>query len=376
MRHCDRMSPHGPRAYPPTYSAPPRQPRPRAAARFAAALVLATGLAALSLVVGRTPVRAETRAGGKLVGALRWTKAESPYVIIQDLEIPAGSSLTLEPGVVVRFKPNLNDQKGLRPFDLELVVRGLLTAQGADGDSVYLTSDAVDVNRGDWSGIVVPEAGGKVVLDRTVIEFANQGIFSRWGDVQVTRSQFRSCSMAGIQLQQSTGRITRSIITDNGNFGGTGKGIYLIECPDVLVEGNLVIGNQNGLALERGSNSRVVNNLFSLCLSYGITVAGSDPELTRNNITQNEYGIYLYGNSRPRVRDNNIFQNGSWEVKVGEYSKLADGKNQLLDLGGNWWGDITPDVILDKIDDGLDDPAVGAVVKIDPVRKDAWRSAN
>lgn len=329
----------------------------------------------LALAVA-TAARAETRVGGTLSGQLRWTKAESPYVVTQDLEIPVGSSLTLEPGVVVRFKANLADQKGLRPFDLELVVRGLLTAQGGDGDSVYFTSDAVDVNRGDWWGIIVPDAGGRVVLDRAVVEFANQGIYVSGGEARITRSQFRTCNLAGLQFQQATGNISKTIVTDVGNMGGTGKGIYLIESPKVLIDANLVIGNQNGLSLERQSNCRVINNLFSLCKSYGVIIGDSSPELTGNNITQNEFGIYLFGNSHPKARDNNIFLNGTWEISVKEYTRPVDEKSQVIDMSGNWWGDVTSDVALDRIDDGFDDPSVGAVVKIEPTRKDAWRAGN
>lgn len=353
-----------------------RRIRPRRPGARPFGPVRALLLAALFLSGGVLSAAAETRVGGKLVGNLRWTKSESPYVVIEDLEIPVGSSLTLEPGVVVRFKANLADQKGLRPFDMELVVRGLLTTQGGDGDSVYFTSDAVDVNRGDWWGIIVPDAGGRVVMDRTVVEFANQGLYVSGGDAQVTRSQFRSCNLAGLQFQGGTGRISRNIVTDVGNMGGTGKGIYLIETTKVAVDANLVIGNQCGLSLERQSNARVTNNLFSLCKTYGVIIGDSNPELVGNNITQNEFGIYLFGNSRPKCRDNNIFLNGTWEVKVSEYTKLADGGNQVIDMSGNWWGDVTNDIALDKIDDGFDDPSIGAVVKIEPTRKDAWRSGN
>lgn len=330
----------------------------------------------LGEVAGPLTARAETRVGGTLSGQTHWTKANSPYVVVEDLDVPVGSVLTIDAGVVVRFKPNLADQKGLKPFDLELVVRGTLTATGADGDSVYFTSDAVDVTRGDWWGIILPEAGGKVSLDRVVIEFANQGIYADRAEVNLTRSQIRSCNIAGLQLQEATGRITRNLVTDIGNFGGTGKGVYFLRTTNVVFDGNLVIGNQTGMSLERDSNCRVTNSLFSLCKTNGIIVGASNPELTGNNITQNEFGLFLFGGSRPKIRGNNIFGNGTYEVKVGEYSKPADGRNLVLDLGGNWWGDVTADAVLEKIEDGFDDPNVGAVLKIEPILKEAVRGGN
>lgn len=338
--------------------------------------LVAAGFLVLGGLAPAAGVRAETRVGGTLTGQTHWTKANSPYIVIEDLDVPAGSALTIDPGVVVRFKPNLADQKGLKPFDLELVVRGTLTATGADGDSVYFTSDAVDVTRGDWWGIIVPDAQGKVFLDRCIIEFANQGIYADKGDINLTRCQVRSCNIAGLQLQQASGRITRTLVTDIGNFGGTGKGVYFLQTTKVVFDGNLVIGNQTGLSLERESNCRITNSLFSLCKTYGIIVGDSRPELSGNNITQNEFGLFLFGGSVPKVHDNNIFGNGTYEVKVGEYSRPADGKNLVLDLGGNWWGDVTQDAVLEKIEDGFDDPNVGAVVKIEPIRKESVRSGN
>lgn len=69
----------------------------------------------LGEVAGPLTARAETRVGGTLSGQTRWTKADSPYVVVEDLDVPVGSVLTIDAGVVVRFKPNLADQKGLKP---------------------------------------------------------------------------------------------------------------------------------------------------------------------------------------------------------------------------------------------------------------------
>lgn len=58
-----------------------------------------------------TPVSAATEAtplafNNKITGNVRWTKQNSPYLIRQTLSIPQGSSLTIDPGVVVKFDEN------------------------------------------------------------------------------------------------------------------------------------------------------------------------------------------------------------------------------------------------------------------------------
>ncbi|MFN2155725.1 MAG: hypothetical protein ACK2UX_10855, partial [Anaerolineae bacterium] len=45
---------------------------------------------------------AVTIAGGEVYGT--WTAADSPYLIDGDIVVPAGQTLTIEPGVDVRFE--------------------------------------------------------------------------------------------------------------------------------------------------------------------------------------------------------------------------------------------------------------------------------
>jgi parallel beta-helix repeat protein len=127
------------------------------------------------------------------------------------------------------------------------------------------------------------------------------------------------------------------------------------------------------MSCERGSNAKITNNLFSLCKIYGLTVTNSSPEIVGNNITQNEYGLLLTGEAHPKVKDNNIFENASYDLKISEYKNQIQNKPVELDVTGNWWGRIVTDVIYEKIDDAYDDPQLGAIAKIEPVRKDAFR---
>jgi parallel beta-helix repeat protein len=316
---------------------------------------------------------AETRTGGDITGQARWTKAGSPYIIISDVVIQPGAKLTIDPGVVVRFKPNLADQKGLRPFDMELVVRGTLEARGADGDTVFFTSDAVEPTWSDWAGIIIPDQGGKAILSQVAIEFAHEGVRLVEGQLDMSRSSIRFCSEKALNIHRGHARISLNYITGIGNFAGTGKGIYLVQSPDVEVDGNFVIGAQSGLSCERGSNAKITNNLFSLCKVYGVTVTNSSPEITGNNITQNEYGLLLTGNANARVRDNNIFENGMYDLKISQYKAGADHRPVELDVTGNWWGPKVVEVIYERIDDAFDDPQIGAIARIEPTRKEAFR---
>jgi hypothetical protein len=318
----------------------------------------------LGEVAGPPTARAETRVGGTLSGQTHWTKANSPYVVVEDLDVPVGSALTIDPGVVVRFKANLADQKGLKRFDLELVVRGTLTATGADGDSVYFTSDAVDVTRGDWWGIILPEAGGKVFLDRVVIESPTVASMPT-GARSIHRSQICSCNIAGCPEASGGSPATRITTSATRRHG---QGVYFC-APRTSYRRQSRHGNQTDVARARFELPHHEQPLLS-ARRPASSWAPQTPN-SRNNITQNEFGLSLR-RLPPKVRGNNIFGNGTHEVKVGEYTKLADGRNLVLDLGGNWWGDVTADGRSRR----LDDPNVGAVLKIEPILKEAVRGGN
>ncbi|HEX7879887.1 MAG TPA: right-handed parallel beta-helix repeat-containing protein [Candidatus Eisenbacteria bacterium] len=318
-------------------------------------------------------VRAETRVGGTLSGQVQWTKAASPYVVTEDITIPVGSKLSIGPGVLVKFRPNLADQKGVRPFDLEIAVYGTLECSGADGDSVYLTSDSLDPSTQDWAGICV-EKGGMARIDRMVLDSAATGISVTDGEIDLSRSTIRACSEKGLHFQRGKGRVYKSLFTMIGNFAGTAKGISLVASPDVLIDETFVIGAQIGIGLERNSDATIRKSLISLCRSYGIQITSSSPKVTENNIAQNEFGMLIRGRSEPVIKDNNIFDNASWELQVRDYRANTPGEMPTLDLSGNWWGKITPDVAYDRIDDGNDNPSAGAAVKIEPVRPQAWEA--
>ncbi len=326
----------------------------------------------LALMTAAQPALAETVVGGPITGVVEWTKAGSPYIVTQDIEIKAGATLKIGPGCVLRFKPNLADQRGLRPFDMEIAVYGTLEATGADGDSVYFTSDAVLPTANDWGGIIIPAPGGRAILKQVVVELASVGIAVQGGQLDITRSAVRACSEKGILFIKGRGTVVRNFFTTVGNFAGTGRAVYLIQSPDVLFKDNLIVGSQTGLAIERGSDARIENNLVSLCPYFGITITSSSPTITRNNITQNEYGIFLAGGSRPKIKDNNIFDNAALDIRVADYWQLKPGETAVdLDMSGNWWGRNGLDVIYDRIEDGTDDPTLGVRVVIAPVLKDA-----
>ena len=94
-------------------------------------------------------------ASGALSGNTTWTKANSPYLLTGDVMVPDSVTLTIDPGVVVRFKAVSDDLSGGDDINrIEIRVSGTLNARGTVSDSIHFTSNSQIPSSGDWYGFV------------------------------------------------------------------------------------------------------------------------------------------------------------------------------------------------------------------------------
>jgi hypothetical protein len=94
-----------------------------------------------------------------------WTAAGSPYVATGNVTVPAGESLTIEPGVEVRFSPGTG-----------LSVHGVLTADGTESGKITFTTNE-EAEPGKWTGIEF-RGGSSGVLDNCRILYAGWDMFT------------------------------------------------------------------------------------------------------------------------------------------------------------------------------------------------------
>jgi hypothetical protein len=81
-----------------------------------------------------------TTVTGTISSSVTWTKAESPYKITDSLIVADGVTLTIEPGVEVRFET-----------DASLTINGTLNANGTESDSILF----VPSSSGRWHSIML-----------------------------------------------------------------------------------------------------------------------------------------------------------------------------------------------------------------------------
>src|ERR1044071_476435 len=87
---------------------------------------------------------AQTNVSGGIYTNATWTKANSPYIVVDTVVVFPGVTLTIEPGVTVKFA----DGNTLE------IRQGTLVALGNSVDSITFTSNSTSPHAGIWKGIV------------------------------------------------------------------------------------------------------------------------------------------------------------------------------------------------------------------------------
>lgn len=93
----------------------------------------------------------QKRIAGRLPGDVTLTKAGSPYQVTYDLFVPEGVTLTVQPGVELRF----DYRRGYYHPAAGLSVQGTLLARGTPEDKIVFRSARSSPTSCDWKGIVI-----------------------------------------------------------------------------------------------------------------------------------------------------------------------------------------------------------------------------
>jgi parallel beta-helix repeat protein len=165
-----------------------------------------------------------------------------PYYIAEQTTVKNTATLTIEPGVEVRFYET--------PYlDSPLLISGKLIAQGTDTQKIIFTSNAASPQPGDWNSIYfLDSASDDSIIENAIIEYGGKNN----GNIQIRISNptIRNCIIryslkAGIQITLSSSSeisccdITENEIgidssfssgteniTNNNIFGNSSYGIY------------------------------------------------------------------------------------------------------------------------------------------------------
>ncbi|MCS7124391.1 MAG: right-handed parallel beta-helix repeat-containing protein [Candidatus Bathyarchaeota archaeon] len=273
-----------------------------------------------------------------------WTRVDSPFVVSRNVTIRAGVTLTIEPGVEVRF--------GGGPFTIR--VDGTLYARGTQEKPVRFTSNREVPQPGDWSTILFNGTGQQPsILENCIVEYGINGITVNSGAAIVKTSTIQFNLKNGIIVLNGTVNVDQNTVQNN-NEGG-----ILIQGGNATIQKNSVISNMDGIILAgnlTASHVNITRNHISLNKNSGISItmetSGSGISIKENVVSSNFYGFYVSTNASTFITRNHIYNNdvGAF-YKQGEKHAirfnnihgnvlgLDASPNARVNATQNYWGD-------------------------------------
>jgi hypothetical protein len=271
-----------------------------------------------------------------------WKKESSPYIIPRNTLLDSGYTLTIQPGVIVRFAANTY-----------LRVNGTLSAVGDAGDSIIFTAHTSSPRQGFWDTIAINGAAtfkycklkyAKAATTKadTVsycdIDSCSNGLVGNY--IEFCSAEY--CSTFGfkcpsIEDGRSTGTIAFSRV-HHCDYGIKANG-RIIGCE--------IYANSSGIGLLSLPNQ--IDSCFIHDNITGIDVGGdyASQKVSNSKITHNEIGLKLWGNwyhsVELRVNKCLISENSTAAISFGNYSRTDNDIIEYSIIKNNGIGINLPD---------------------------------
>ena len=261
-----------------------------------------------------------------------WTRVDSPIVVSNHVIVEKNVTLTVEPGVEVRFGGNFS-----------LHVEGELYAVGEPESPILFTSNREQPATGDWGAIEFDEVETST-LQYCHVEYATRGLIVENSSVEVKDCVISDC-LSGVYILNSVIGIEDCEIVGNEE-----EGIYLSGDNVATIQSSIIQLNSDGIKLTGQSVSGVaiLDNVISSNTQSGINLAAnssySQITIIDNTISANHRGFQVSREARTNIHNNSICYN-----TVGVfYEKGLDHDLHWNDIYGNGVGaDVSDEVTVD-----------------------------
>jgi hypothetical protein len=204
-------------------------------------------------IVPRTP----------LSGAVTWAGAGHTYILSGDLNIPVGSSLTIDPGAVVQL-----------PFNGRVLISGQLTARGNADEYISFTSLADEPFAGDWRYIWCLAGADAPVFEYCRFDYADVG-----ARVEHTAgATFDYCYFSNLAVQglSFVGDLNGELVTVTRSvFTGTSVGADIYGAQSVTIAHSMFFSEKTyALRIQRVRGGEVFCNWFQDCGRFDTSASG------------------------------------------------------------------------------------------------------
>jgi len=285
----------------------------------------------------------QTEVSGNISSYTKWTKANSPYLIIDDLTIFGGVTLEIESGVTV----NSNSDK-------KIFVYGSLLCSGTENDSIYLDSCRINAEYDTRQSIdldfcVVTNSSLFLYNDyceNTIIKncrFYNNNTVI-YNSIPNNQMYVDSCVFQnnGICIHYKGSSVSNSV------FSGNEIGINYANDIDLIKNCEFINNSDVAIRIDAGNveNNIIENN------NIGINTLLSNATIKNNTITNNRIGVE--NNAISLSFSNNIICNN---IDLN-FKHTYPG---IIDIPNNCWCQSNIDTIKANNSDGVD---------IEPIKMD------
>jgi len=168
-----------------------------------------------------------------------WTLTDSPFVVSKNVIVYPNATLTIEPGVEVRFGESFS-----------LIVNGRLIANGTQDNMITFTSNKDQPGAGDWNTIILSNRTVQSTLAYCSIEYAKNGTTIANGNVKIKNCEINNNLQNGITIVNGTTEVRNNEITSNSQ-----SGIYVTGVNQVTIQDNTIKSNANGILLAGSSKT-------------------------------------------------------------------------------------------------------------------------
>ena len=266
-------------------------------------------------------------------------------LVAGDVYVEPGATLTIAPGTIVKFK-RIDETSDQNMFDIdspyypqaELIIRGRLIAKGTDKKKIIFTSAEIDARPADWGAVNFLGSDGNVI-EYCKFLFAYNGVHAHGSALQISHSEFAKNGV-GVSFKSEEEALGVEWFGKRSN---------------VQIRSSLFTGNKGGIGF-RNSDAVIVHNEIRDNKFFGLFPKEDvKAEISRNEITGNKKGIYLYQARGVILSHNNIYDNVDYNISV------AEAQDYGIDARNNWFGTINREKIEEMIFDKMDDSDLGRV---------------
>jgi hypothetical protein len=294
----------------------------------------------------------DTFDGGLLDEDLTLGLEGSPYIILDNIVVPMGLTLTIEPGVTVAFAQGTS-----------LFVEGRLLAQGTSRQPITLTRD-LDTEHWGVVGIYGSRADNR--LFHVVVEYPGQAVYEGQpfsgvgvydGRLTLEDSEIRRTRHAALDLTQSTAYLRRNWVHDTVDGAGLRAQHSTVEAEDNrfnnlhggkhglhvsgtvgsaasaggLLHHNLIYGVEGDCVRLDGANLPVQRNELHHCTGAGFSLYQTAGQAITNNLIHHSgVGVVIGNGAQAHLVHNTLVSNNVAGLAVNDGQSGASVVNSIL----------------------------------------------